>query len=290
MNRRISRLLKNVTPKTFWVAIVCVFLSLLISHQLTAQTIQVRLNRWLEVRQISGTVTLQKGGVSRNAQIGTRLEAVGDAITTQARSNASLNVDTDIGMVEVSANTTVRVQSLQSLGSGGRVTRLQVTRGQARLRVRPFLHPDSQLEIETPAGVSAVRGTQFGIAVLPNGSTSVATLEGSVLNISQGERVAVNAGFSSIMIPGKPPTRPQPLQGEGETGLRLQTLTEESKGVARIIAQVNPINLVTLADRSLSTDSDGQFSIQVPLPTNRQITVVVTTPLGKQQVYELAVP
>uniref|UniRef100_A0ACD5H295 FecR domain-containing protein n=1 Tax=Desertifilum tharense IPPAS B-1220 TaxID=1781255 RepID=A0ACD5H295_9CYAN len=54
-----------------------------------------------------------------------------------------------------------------------------MTGGQARFRVRRFNHPGSSLEIETPAGSSAVRGTEFGVSVHPDGKTGIATREGT---------------------------------------------------------------------------------------------------------------
>jgi hypothetical protein len=274
--------------------ILVLFLVLLTANLLSsrgnsaAELLQVRVNRWLEVRQLSGMVTFYRGGTSQRAQVGTRLESMGDAIGTGNRSSAVLEVDTGIGMVDVSSNTTVRVRALEVTADGGRLTRLQVNRGQVRLKVRPFTRPNSGLEIETPAGVSAVRGTNFGLIVHSDGWTGVATLEGGVLNISQGQTVLVKAGFQGLMIPGEPPLQAVPLTDEPY--LKLQLLTALKEQMARIVARVDPVNLVMIGDSPLVTDRNGQFDIAVPLPLDRRIKVVVTTPLGKQQVYELAVP
>jgi hypothetical protein len=64
--------------------------------------------------------------------------------------------------------------------NNGRITRLLVPRGQVRLQLRPFTNPGSRMEIETPAGTSGVRGTEFGLNVQPDGKMAIATLEGSV--------------------------------------------------------------------------------------------------------------
>jgi hypothetical protein len=253
-----------------------------------AQPLQVRVDRWLEVSHMSGRVTYLQGDTSQPARVGMRLEAVGEGIQTGARSSAVLAVDTDAGTVNLAANTTLRIQQLQNTPSGGRLTRLLVTEGQARFQVRPFSDPDSQMEIETPAGSSAVRGTEFGINVQPNGTTGVATLEGSVVTAAQGQSVTIAAGFQSILVPGQAPTEPVPLTND--VALRLEILTTVDPRTARIRARVDPINLVKIGDVPQTLDRAGRFDVLVSLPPNRQIEAVVIAPSGQQQRYTLAVP
>lgn len=257
-------------------------------RQVDAQSLQVRVDRWLEVRQATGTVTYQQGQTSRNARVGTRLQAVGETIRTGQGASAVLAVDTGVGFVNVSENTTVRVQSLEVTNSGGRITQLQVSGGQARLQVRRFTNPDSRLEIQTPAGVSGVRGTEFGVSVQPDGKTGVVTLEGGVVASAQGQSVAVNGGFQSLVIPGEPPSPAVPLTNN--PALDLRQLTAEANQTARIVGQVDPVNLVQIEDETLVLDRQGNFDVTIPLPASRSIEAVVTTPLGRQQVYELLVP
>ena len=253
-----------------------------------AQSLKVRVNRWIEVRQIQGTVSLYQGQKSQPARNGSRIQAVGDGVQTGAKSSAVLAVDTGIGFIKVSENTNIRVLQLERLASGGQTTRLQVTGGQARLQVRPFTNPDSRLEILSPAGLSAVRGTEFGVSVQPDGKTGVATLEGKVAAIAQGASVPIQAGFQSLVIPGEAPLPPTPLRED--TRLQLQVLEAVGNNQARIAGQVDVVNLVLVNDQPLSLDREGQFDVRVALPRGRRIRAVVRTPLGKQQIYELAVP
>jgi hypothetical protein len=256
--------------------------------QVNAQSLQVRVDRWLEVRQATGTVTYQQGRASRNAAVGTRLQAVGETIRTGQGASAVLAVDTGIGFVSISENTTVRVQSLRMTDSGGRITQLQVSGGQARLQVRRFTNRDSRLEIQTPAGVSGVRGTDFGVSVQPDGKTGVVTLEGGVVASAQGQSVAVGAGFQSLVIPGEPPLPAVPLRND--PGLDVRQLTAEANQTARIVGQVDPVNLVQIEDEILVLNRQGEFDVRVPLSASRRVEVSVTTPLGRRQSYELLVP
>jgi hypothetical protein len=256
------------------------------THRARAQSLQVAFDRWLELREMSGTVTYQRGQTAQSAQIGTRLQAVGDSIRTGARSRAVLAVDNGIGFVDVSENTLLRIQTLQTTAGGGRVTRLHILQGQARLRVRRFTNPDSQLEIQTPAGVSGVRGTEFGVSVQPDGKTGVATLEGSVVASAEGQSVPINGGFQSLVIPGEAPLPPMPLTEN--TQLNLQLLAPINQQRVRVVGQVEPVNIVMLGAAPISLDRQGRFDVEVIVSSSQSLDAVVITPLGKRQVYRLA--
>ena len=271
--------------------LICVCLGiaiLLVGNLAIAQSLKVRVNRWLEVRQVQGAVTLIQGQTTRAARDGDRLQAAGDGVQTGANSTTVLAVDTGVGFVKVSEKTNLRVQQLEKLPDGGQITRLQITGGQARLQVRKFTNPSSRLEIQSPAGLSAVRGTEFGVSIQPDGKTGVATLEGKVAAIAQGASVPIVAGFQSLVVPGEAPTPPTPLRED--TSLQLQLLESIGNNQARIAGRVDVVNLVLVNDQPLSLDRNGEFDVRVALPRDRRIRAIVTTPLGSKQLYELAVP
>lgn len=276
--------------KKYWVLglFVLAIALLSVTRLSTAQPLQVRVDRWLEVRQVVGTATYQRGQSSQPARVGTRLQAVGDLVRTGSRSSTVLAVDTGIGFVNVSENTTVQIQELQQAANGGRITRLRVTGGQARLQVRPFTNPNTRLEIQTPAGLSAVRGTEFGVGVGPDGKTGVATLEGRVVTSAEGRTVSIGAGLQSLVLPGEPPLPPVPLRED--TRLNVTVLATVDRQTARVAGQIDPFNVLMIGNNPTTTDRIGQFDITVPLPNNRRVEAVVITPLGKRQLYELAVP
>jgi len=252
------------------------------------RSVPVRTRRWLEVRQIGGAVRYRSQQGAGQARIGIRLQAVGDSIQTFQNASASLAVDTGIGFVYLSENTTVRIQRLQQLSDGGRLTRLQVTGGQARLKIRSFTNPSSGLRIETPAGWSGVRGTEFGVSVHPDGKTGVATLEGSVATTAQGQSVAVNGGFQSLVVPGNPPSPPVPLTNNPR--LEVNILAPIDSRTVQIAGQTDPVNLLIVGGVAQNIAQNGQFALRVPLPGTRSIRAVVVTPLGTKQEYALAVP
>jgi FecR protein len=275
--------------KKRWLLLNVLFFSLLTISQVFAQdNFQVKFNRYLEVRSISGNVTYQNGQTSQPARIGVKLKNVKDSITTGQRSTSMLELDSGIGFLQVAENTKLQIQKLQKTSKGGNITNLQVTGGQVRLKLRPFINQDSSLQIETPAGITGVRGTEFGVIVQPNGKTGIATLSGSVATTAQGESVYVNKGFQSLVIPGEAPSPPSLLRDD--TNLELQILAAVDNQKVRIVGKVDPVNLVILANQPLTTNRSGKFDITILVPANRRVAVTVTTPLGKKQDYELAVP
>jgi hypothetical protein len=269
------------------------------------QAVTLRGDRWLSVLQLSGDVQLiAYQGSRRPAQRGDRLSSVGDIITTATDSSARLEVDQNSGFVDVAENSQVQVQSLGITSSGGRVTELAVSRGQVRLRIRPLNNPDSRLEIHTPAGVTGVRGTQFGITVQNDGQTGVATAEGSVVASAQGQSVAVVANTQSLIFPGEPPTPPEPLRDDPTLFVEsLSRVSSDAGGAGiRISGRTDTVNLLKVNGEQVITDREGRFDVVVSLSSSSaeasdsddsppvSVTAFVITPLGTQQQYELVVP
>lgn len=275
--------------KKHWLLLSLFFIFLLTFQQALAQNnLQLRVNRYLEVRRIAGNVTYENQQTFQPAKVGTKLQKVGDSISTGKNSQTILALDTEIAFVEVAENTKLQIQKLHSTSNNGKVTELLVTGGQVRLKVRPLNNRESRLEIKTPAGITGVRGTEFGVSVQPSGKTGVATLKGQVVTSAQGKTVSVNKGFQSFVIPGKPPSPPVRLQDD--TSLQIKILADMGNQQAKIAGKVDPVNLVILANEPLITNQNGEFEVITALPNNRKIAVSITTPLGKKQKYELAVP
>jgi FecR protein len=283
-----GRLQSSLRRSSVWLSLGLAFSLLLGSPIYSApDSLNVRVNRWLEVQQISGMATHRQGERSRTARVGDRLQSVGDSLVTAADSTATLAVDTQIGTIEVAENTSVLVKALETTPSDGRITRLQVDRGRVQLRIRPFTNPDSRLEIETPAGVSGVRGTEFGVVISPTGKMGVATLEGSVVTNAQGEEVAVPAGFQNVTLPGEPPTQPVPFTNQPNLEYQVERIIRRS--IRRIVVngQVDPTSTVLIKGEPQEIDREGRFSLLLPAPSRLRLTVTVITPLGQEQSYDL---
>ncbi|GAP94357.1 FecR family protein [Leptolyngbya sp. NIES-2104] len=251
--------------------------------------LSVRVDRWLSIQQVSGTVSYDRSSISRAARVGDRLEVVGDGITTGTQSGANLLLDTGVGVLNVLEYTSLRVQRLDTAPDNGRITHLDVTRGQVRLKLRRFTSPNSELRIRTPAGFSGIRGTEFGVVVQPNGKTAIATLEGAVVTEAQGVQVEVPAGFQNFTIPGQPPRAAVPLRDDPGLTAEFAKLLDRGIRKVQLVGAVDPVNVVTVNGVQQSVDENGTFRSSVVFASSfLRVRVVVTTPLGKSQTYELA--
>ena len=232
--------------------------------------------RWLEIEQVRGEVTYH-GSESRSAQIGDRLEAVGQGIDTANRSSSILGVDTAIGRVHVAQNTSLQVNKLEVQPDGARVTVLGITQGQARVQARRFTNPNSRLEIQSPSGIAAVRGTEFGVSVDADGKMAIATDSGSVEVTAQSQSVQVGPGLVSIIVPGSPPTIPRPLDRQ----LSLQLLNMRYAGSRTTLkAKVDPANSVLFNGQEIAVNREGIAAAEVALHRST-LTVTVRNPLGE---------
>jgi hypothetical protein len=275
--------------RSFIVLVPTLAIALIPSQSTVAQTqINVRVNRALELQQLKGQVTVLRNGGAQGARPGDRLQSVGEGVRTGQKSSAALVLDSGIGQVNVAEQTQVKIREINLVSSGGRVTRLGVDKGSVRLQVRKFTNPDSRLEIYTPAGITGVRGTNFGVAVQPNGKMSVATLEGQVAASAQGQEVAIDAGFQNFTIPGEPPTPPVPITNNVDLKYRWVKRFDQRDRQLLLEGRVDPVNTVVVNEVVQNTDRNGNFSLIVPVTSFPNLRVTVITPLGIQKEYALA--
>jgi hypothetical protein len=248
--------------------------------------------RALEVSEVSGTVLIHLGGQPEAAaQPGQRLQRVDDGIETHGGARAILTLDTGAGTIELAPNTLLRIKQMAVSPKGGYQTELFLERGQAKVKVKKFENPDSSLEIHTPAGVSGVRGTEFGMTVQPSGDTGIGTQEGKVLVTGQDQSVELPAGYQTLLRRGRTPESVATLSKLPQ--FRLRWLTRTQAGPIRIAGQIEPINLLLINQVAHPLDPQGRFDLLLPISPQRSrfpITITVITPLGQQQRYELAIP
>jgi hypothetical protein len=250
--------------------------------------IQFRLKRWIQIQNISGNVTYRSNGNNQAAQPGQRLAQVGDGIITGKNSSAMLTIDEGIGTIQVSEKTQLTIDRLKN-SNGAYITRLQISGGQVRLKVRRLNNPNSTLQIISPAGVTGVRGTDFGVSVLPSGKTGVATLSGKVDLEAESVKVQIPLDFQSAVIPKEAPLPATPLINDPTVLLERLEVRDSGKNV-RLAGQTDNVNLLSIGETVIETDRKGNFDIVVPLTDDRQLILLSTTPLGRKQSYLLRVP
>jgi ferric-dicitrate binding protein FerR (iron transport regulator) len=100
------------------------------------------------------------------------------------------------------------------------------------LRFSTGLLPKPDYELTTPTATIGVRGTVLTVTVSDNKTTTVSVGEGSAFVSARGRTVIVDAGFSTLVRPGMPPTNP--VGSPPPPGLTTQMLTLLEAAGARL--------------------------------------------------------
>jgi hypothetical protein len=255
------------------------------------RAIQVRTDQWLRVEEVSGNVSYRNlyNYANRAARVGDLLQAASDEISTGANSSAVLSVDTGVGSIYLTENTTIQIRSFSISADNGRITNLFVPLGKARLQIRKFTNRGSQFNIQTPSGISGVRGTQYIVHVKPNRDMLLTTFSGSVATTAQSQTKMVKAGFQNITVFGASPSTPTPIRNDASF---RYVINKKASGSGRSIVlsgYTDPFNTVKVNGLEQSLDRSGSFSLQLPATSSLKVKVTVETSLGKVQVYEIPI-
>ena len=196
-------------------------------------------------------------------------------------------VDTGIGTIQLLQDTEIRVQRLDYASDNGHITHLYVPRGQVHVNLRRFTHRGSELEIETPAGVSGVRGTEFGVTVQSDGFTGIVTREGAVAVEAQSRQVLVPAGYQTTIRPGEPPLEPL-VQSPPTIDYRIDYRTNGSRRWALLIGQVDLVNRVYVNGEQQQLNYWREFVYEVSAVRGTRVEVTVLSPLNERADYDIA--
>jgi hypothetical protein len=111
--------------------------------------------------------------------------------------------------IELDSNTEISLSELDLDGTASHIS-ISQSLGKTVSRVTKLVDPASSYEIETPAAVASVRGTDFYVSVTSSGVTTVGSTEGLVVVVAQGVEVQLTAGTRTTVSPGKVPGTPVP--------------------------------------------------------------------------------
>lgn len=264
-------------------------LMVLVTPLWAQNSIDVSGDRWLQVRDLTGQVQYFTTNTSHPAQAGNRLITAGDGVRTGGGSSCTLVVDQGVGTITLRENTELIIQELNLAPDDGRITRLSVPRGNVILNLRRFTNRGSELQIETPSGVSGVRGTEFGVIVHPEDQrTSIATLTGEVFAAAVGTTVDVPDGFQTLIRLGEPPLEPQPIPAEPFFEFQVEAAMRDYVRYLVLIGQINPINQIYIADERQAVTETGEFRYESLAYRGATVQVSIVTPLGDVTTYDIA--
>lgn len=158
------------------------------------------------------------GGPERRAQLGERLRHL-DLVATSANTRAALRFTDDGSILRINPGSQVRLTTGDERGAVVRTLELEFGEVWARVNRRP----GAEFRVQTPAGVAAVKGTEFLVRVDSAGAALVVTLEGVVEFFNPAGRTEVTAGqrasaASPSDAPAAGPASPEELRRAGEAG------------------------------------------------------------------------
>jgi hypothetical protein len=160
-----------------------------------------------------GNVSVMKTGTASwiEAQVEMSLEP-GDILKSGDNSSAEITF-LDGSTIELQAGTKIKVVSLNiSTDTGSATIGLKQTIGSIIFRVTRLIDPESRYEVETPAGVVAVRGSAVQVSVSEDGTTWACNLEGDIWAVAEGVELQIPEGQCYVIRPGQPPV---PAQASG---------------------------------------------------------------------------
>jgi len=127
------------------------------------------------------------------AKVGDRLRNQ-DEVATSSNTRAALRFTDDGSILRLNPSSRVRLTSGNEGGAVVRTLRLEF----GELWTRVNRRQGTTLRVQTPAGVAAVKGTEFVVRVDEHGVTTVLTLEGVVEFFNAAGRVDIPAGTKVV--------------------------------------------------------------------------------------------
>lgn len=164
---------------------------------------------------VEGNVLVMRKGSKEAAEL-----RVGDQLKQEdlvsALNGTAMIKFADESRLLLKSNSTIRMSTLQFYDPTQLVnTRVELLKGRVKAQVEKVTNANSRYEIETPAAVAAVRGTEFrvGSDVDANGKSLMRTelLTGALLVSSSSNAQSLNAGEAVMAVEGKGVSKPVKL-------------------------------------------------------------------------------
>ena len=158
---------------------------------------------------VQGDVQVRRAsGEQLVAEAGTKVFS-GDKVITRQNQSARIRF-ADQSELQVLANSEISFDKLSYHRDTGMVdTRLRLPKGRISSWIEK-IKPKSRFEIETPAAVTAVRGTQYRLASENGNITRTEVTEGQVAVSAEDATRRVAGGFGLVAETGKP--LPEPVK------------------------------------------------------------------------------
>jgi hypothetical protein len=156
------------------------------------------------LRSVQGQVEVQRGedGDFRPGRDGQTLSQ-GDTVRTGSDGRAEIEYF-DGSVTRLDFDTTFILQELASIPDqpNSKIIETEQTEGQTFNRVTELVGAESRFETETPTATASVRGTEYVVRFLPDGSVEFWCLDGSLtITMEDGSEIVLEAGEGVRILP-----------------------------------------------------------------------------------------
>jgi len=167
---------------------------------------------------LSGSVLVRHAGGDFESAVDGTVLAAGDTIKTGADARAVLTYF-EGSTVEMEPDTELSIDAARSDPNGDTIIVMQQDLGVTWNVVTHLITTGSMYEIHTSTATASVRGTQFTVAVAPDGTTTQTTTEGAVADTdAQGTTTVVTPpGHQTKTRKGEAPSQPVPVTAPDRT-------------------------------------------------------------------------
>ena len=210
----------------------------------------------LRIEPVDGVISSFRGNVTVNGQAAAIGMKVRQDMKVETGADAFVTIRLPDGSaISLPSQSRIHVQRLRRiLLTGGLERRFRLEAGRSQSSVKPFRDPGSSFQVTTPLSVSAVRGTDFRVAVDPGGERALTEVVGGTVGVqaeADKTETAVPKAFGIVSTPSgsEPPVALLPPP---------QLLTIGREGEDGVLISVKPVEGAKRYRIQLATDLEFQ--------------------------------
>jgi hypothetical protein len=168
-----------------------------------------------ELRILAGSVEVAVGSGDFGAATDGQVLEAGYTVRTGTDGRAAIEYF-DGSVTRLDHDTTFTITTLETLDNedGSKVIEGEQANGSTYTRVVSLTDSASRFDVETPTATASVQGTIYAIIINPDGSTTIAVVEGLVNAITGDNEVPVGGGFMVTAYPDGTFSDPVPIPAE----------------------------------------------------------------------------
>ena len=167
-------------------------------------------------------------------------------------------------IIKVYAMTTFELKSLTT-DPAKKVENSNVglTTGKILAKAKSLANPESSFEVKTPTAIAGVRGTDFGVEVAQDQTTSIAVISGSVAVTAEAIEMIVTESLQTVVEMGQPPTEPAAIPADVLQDLKSEVKEVGSVATAAAPAAAPATNVGTVTTQTIEKNADDQIVITI---------------------------